>query len=84
MTAKEYVKDCESSCGMAAEDCKSAADYAAYNFKHGFQDEARKYVKLLGERVSRLNAELASLDYAIKKADTQADTFTDYQLRGGL
>lgn len=69
MTAEEYVKDCESSCGMAAEDCKNAADYAAYNFKKGFRDEARKYVKLLNDRMGRLNCELSSLDYAIKKAE---------------
>lgn len=68
MTDKEYIKDCESSCGMAAEDCKSSADYAAYNFKHGQSEEARKYVRLLDDHIGRLHAELSSLDYAIKNA----------------
>jgi hypothetical protein len=72
MTAAEYVTDCQRGCGSAAEDCKRSADYAAYNFRNGHEDEARRYVKNLEENLSRLKGELSSLDYAHRKVAEEA------------
>jgi hypothetical protein len=48
---------------MAAQDCKGSADYAAYAFKQGDEASARRYVRNLEENVSRLKAEMSSLDH---------------------
>ena len=67
MTDIEYVKDCGSGCDMAAQDCKGNADYAAYNFKTGNYDEARKYVARLDDCISTLKSQLRCLDSALAK-----------------
>ena len=67
MTNAEYRESCLGGCHMAAQDCKGSADYAAYNFGKGREEEARKYVAHLEANLSRLKAEVTSLDYVNRK-----------------
>lgn len=66
MTKEERIKDNLGCCNMAAQDCKEAADYAAYAFSQGNETQAREYVKRLEERVSLLRGAIHGLDYAHK------------------
>lgn len=77
MTNLQYRADCMSGCAMAALDCKGSADYAAYNFSHGHEDEARRYVRNLEENLSRLKGELSSLDYANRKISANGPDATE-------
>lgn len=72
MTDAEYADSCRADCKNAAIDCKTAADYASYNFEKGNDDEARRYVAMLKDRVAALNSQLASLDYALRKPTATA------------
>lgn len=60
---KSHLADCR----MSAEDCKSNADYAAYAFKRGDEEKGREYVQRLEENLSRLKAQLYSVEYSNKK-----------------
>lgn len=83
MTNAEYRDSCLADCKMSAMDCKEAADYAAYNFDKRNESEARRYVGMLEERVSRLKAELSSLAYANKKiAEAKPTTFQENDCSG--
>ena len=58
-----------SGCSMAAQDCKGSADYAAYNFAHDKEAEARRCVRNLEENLSRLKGEMSSLDHVNRKIE---------------
>ena len=77
MTNKAYKESCMSGCSMAAQDCKGSADYAAYNFAHDNEAEARRYVRNLEENLSRLKGVISSLDYANKKIETNGPDATE-------
>lgn len=66
-----------SGCSMAAQDCKGSADYAAYNFSHGNEAEARRYVRNLEENLSRLKGEISSLDYVNRKIASNGPDATE-------
>jgi ABC-type Fe3+ transport system substrate-binding protein len=69
MTNAQWRKEQLGGCSMAAEDCKGSADYAAYAFKQGHEEEARRYVRNLRENLSRLDGEIAMLDRANKRVE---------------
>jgi hypothetical protein len=67
MSDAEYVKSCQSDCEMAAMDVKGVADYAAYAFKQGNNEDARKYTAMVTERAATLASQFRSLEYALAK-----------------
>jgi hypothetical protein len=62
MTPSELKSSFLADAGMAAEDCKISADYAAYNFKNGNISEARRYVANLEANLQRLKGNLSMAD----------------------
>ena len=66
-----------SGCSMAAQDCKDSADYAAFNFSHDNEADARRYVRNLEENLSRLKSEITSLDYAKRQIETNGPDATE-------
>jgi ABC-type Fe3+ transport system substrate-binding protein len=67
MTNEKYRQSVLSRCSMAAQDCKGSADYAAYAFGHDDEEKGREYVRNLEANLSRLKAEMSSLDYVNRK-----------------
>jgi hypothetical protein len=62
---------------MTAQDCKGSADYAAYAFAKNDENGARNYVTNLESNLSRLKAELHSLDYVNQKIKANGPEATE-------
>lgn len=67
MTQAELRDSWYAEAGMAAEDCKTSAEYAAYALKNRDRGAGGRYVANLKENLGRLETLLSMVDRAEKK-----------------